>query len=148
MPVIEKSVKVKKKNEYSITIGDKVMLNSELESFYKEFIKNVQIWDNFSFFEKAKIIAYIAIIIKKNEEVEINEDIIKSFENKSIPTDIVTYLKNSIQERNKLLQQIEALIEQLEEIYKLHQNKLEKIKSQQDGAQNEKIHMPKLPQNI
>lgn len=148
MPVIEKSVKVKKKNEYSITIGDKVMLNSELESFYKEFIKNVQIWDNFSFFEKAKIIAYIAIIIKKNEEVEINEDIIKSFENRNIPTDIVTYLKNSIQERNKLLQQIEALIEQLEEIYKLHQNKLEKIKSQQDGAQNEKIHMPKLPQNI
>ena len=148
MPVIEKSVKVKKKNEYSITIGDKVMLNSELESFYKEFIKNVQIWDNFSFFEKAKIIAYIAIIIKKNEEVEINEDIIKSFENRNIPTNIVTYLKNSIQERNKLLQQIEALIEQLEEIYKLHQNKLEKIKSQQDGAQNEKIHMPKLPQNI
>jgi len=127
MPII-KNIIVKKKNDYSVLIDDKTILNSELESFYKEFKKRPFMWHNLSSFEKAKIIAYITIVLNKNaNEIIINDNIFQSFENKIFSTvNIVSFLQNSGKEKAETIKQIEKILHELENVYKQHRERFEK----------------------
>ena len=127
MPIV-KNIVVKKKNDYSVLIDNKIILNSELESFYKEFKKRPFIWHNLSSFEKAKIIAYIAIVLNKNtNEFIINDDIFQNFENKIFgKINIVSYLQNSAKEKMEKIKQIEEILHELENIYKQHRENFKK----------------------
>lgn len=117
---IVKKITVKKNNSYSTLVGDKILLNSNLKMFYDNFKKNPHIWNTFDFFDKAKIIAYVAIVLNNQDEITIDDQEIVLFEQKVFSEDINIFLKNDIKIKIELIKKIENLLAEIEQMLKLY----------------------------